>query len=61
MRYNLPDVFKFAQSESISTFAISKMTWRRSIREGEIEGYTILPNTRIYMPLLYNSHAKTDG
>jgi cytochrome P450 len=30
------------------------MTWRRSIRECEIEGYTIPPNTLIYMPLLYN-------
>ena len=30
------------------------MTWRRSIRECEIEGYTIPPNTLVYMPLLYN-------
>ena len=30
------------------------MSWRRSIRECEIEGHMIPPNTLIYMPLLYN-------
>jgi len=30
------------------------MSWRRSIRECEIEGYTIPSNTLIYMPLLHN-------
>ena len=30
------------------------LSWRRSIRECEIDGYTIPPNTLVYMPLLHN-------